>query len=111
MATRASLPDDPGLLILSGATGEYDMRDRERRMIEEKWPQGALRGYSGLTGHSLEAQFPVGMALAALALKSGAKPPRFDPERESDMTTPATSALVTVAGFVHSEGLAALKGE
>ena len=111
MAKRTGIHDDPGLLILSCANGEYAMRDRERRLIDATWPDAALRGVSGLTGHSLEAQFPVGVALAALALKSAAKPPRFDPQGESDMTAPATSALVTVAGYVHSEGLAALKGE
>ncbi|MEM9104725.1 MAG: beta-ketoacyl-ACP synthase [Pseudomonadota bacterium] len=111
LAERADVADDPGLLVLSGASGEHEMRDRERVLIDGKWPQAALRGYSGLTGHSLEAQFAVGMALAALALKTAAKPPRFDAERESDMTVPASSALVTVTGYVHSEGLAALTSE
>jgi 3-oxoacyl-[acyl-carrier-protein] synthase II len=111
MAERTGVADHAGLLILSGASGEYELRDRERRMIDEIWPGAALRGYSGLTGHCMEAQFLLGVALAALALNSSAKPPRFDPERESDMTEPADSALVTLAGFIHSEGLAALKGE
>ncbi|MCP4317062.1 MAG: beta-ketoacyl-ACP synthase [Hyphomicrobiales bacterium] len=111
MANRSQVADGADLLIMSGASGSHDLRDRERRIISDKWSSAALRGYSGLTGHAMEAQFPTGVALAALALKTAAKPPRFDADHESEMNTPPTGALVTAVGFVHGEGLAALSGE
>ena len=111
LADHAKVEDGPDLLIMSGASGSVDLSDRERHAVTARWPAAALRGFGGLTGLAMEAQFPLGVALAALALKSGAKPPRFDPDQESDMTTAASKALVTAVGFVHSEGLAALKGE
>lgn len=111
MAERANVVDAADLLVLSGASGSLELSDRERRIIARNWPNATLRGYSGLTGHAMEAQFPVGVALAALALKTGAKPPRFDSNQETEMNTPASCALVTAVGFVHGEGLAALSGE
>ncbi|MEX3009916.1 beta-ketoacyl-ACP synthase [Hoeflea sp. TYP-13] len=111
LADRSGVSDSSELLVLSGASGAYDLRDRERGIIEKKWPTAALRGYSGLTGHSMEAQFLIGVALAALALNSGARPPRFDSDQENNLETAASGALVTAVGFVHGEGIAALKGE
>ena len=38
----------------------------------------ALRGFSSLTGHLKEAQFPFAVALAALAVHHGSPYPAFD---------------------------------
>ncbi|WP_419911314.1 beta-ketoacyl-ACP synthase [Hoeflea sp.] len=98
-------------LVMSGASGHFDLRDRERKFIEDRWPGATLRGFGGITGHAMEAQFPIGVALAALALQSGAKLPRFDEASEAEMSEPADTAIVTAVGFMHGEGLALLKSE
>ncbi len=111
MADRSGVSDTADLLIMSGASGLHELSRREKQLIDRKWPQAALRGYSGLLGHTMEAQFPIGVALAALALKTGAKLPRFDPEMETGMQDSAKQALVTTIGFFRGEGLAKLKAE
>ena len=98
-------------LIFSGASGLPDATRREKAFIEQTWPNATLRGYAGLTGHALEAQFPLGVALAALALKEGAAVPPFDPDCETAMADAASTALVTAVGFMHSEGLAVLQAD
>ncbi|MEM6463968.1 MAG: beta-ketoacyl-ACP synthase [Pseudomonadota bacterium] len=109
MARRTPLADPSRLLVMSGASGEKDLSALERKTIGDIWPDAALRGYSGLIGHCMEAQFPFGIALAALTLGCGATPPAFDPDRESVMSEPASEALVTTVGRFHSEGVASLK--
>jgi len=108
-ATGASDLSRP--LILSGASGLQDLAQREKAFADTTWPDAALRGYAGLTGHALEAQFPLGVALAALALKHGTAVPPFDTDNEAAMAAPAATALVTAVGFVHAEGLAVLKAD
>ena len=58
-------------------------------------PKAAIRGFGGVTGHGLEAQFPLGLALAALTLESGARVPTFDANAEKPMGEAATEAVVT----------------
>ncbi|MDA4844653.1 beta-ketoacyl-ACP synthase [Hoeflea poritis] len=111
LADRSNVADSSEILVLSGASGLYELRDREKQFIADRWPSAALRGYTGLTGHTLEAQFPIGVALGALALKSGAALPCFDAAAEADMAGPAKSAIVTAVGFMHGEGLAVLDAE
>ena len=45
-------------------------------------PNIAMRGFSSLTGHIKEAQFPFAVALAALAVRNDAAYPAFDAESE-----------------------------
>ncbi|MCR9135397.1 MAG: beta-ketoacyl-ACP synthase [Alphaproteobacteria bacterium] len=111
LAERVGPDDDTDLLIMSGSSGIHEISRREKDFIDGKWPSAVLRGYSGLTGHALETQFPLGIALSALALKSGSKIPPFDRANEGAMTTPASRALVTALGFVYGEGLAVLESE
>lgn len=111
MAGRCDIADSADALILSGTSGRYELRDAERGFIDATWPHAGLRGYCSLTGHTMEAQFPIGVALAALALKSGASPAPFEPARESAMSNPARTALVTTIGFIYGEGMAALRSE
>lgn len=111
LAQQVNVVDDPDLLIMSGSCGMHEIAQREKAFIGEKWPSATLRGFSGLTGHALETQFPLGIALAALALKSGVNIARFDETNEAAMPKPASKALVTALGFVHSEGLAALESD
>lgn len=69
-----------------------------------------MRGYSGLVGHGLEAQFPLGLAFAALTLGSGAKVPPFDPAERPLAGQPKT-AVVTTIGHARGEGVAVLSAE
>ena len=59
-------------LVFSGASGFPDLSAREREFLKARFPQSPLRTIGALFGHSLEAQFPTGLALACLALDSGA---------------------------------------
>jgi 3-oxoacyl-[acyl-carrier-protein] synthase II len=98
-------------LILSGSSGLHDMATREKAVLDAKLPSATIRGYGGVTGHGLEAQFPLGLALAALAVANKAKVPAFDSEHEKPMTAPATTAIVTTVGHVRGEGVAVLSAE
>jgi 3-oxoacyl-[acyl-carrier-protein] synthase II len=98
-------------LVLSGSSGLHDLASREKAVLDAKLPGATVRGYGGVTGHGLEAQFPLGIALAALAVANKAKVPAFDSENEKPMTAPAGTAIVTTVGHVRGEGVAVLSAE
>ncbi|HET7411471.1 MAG TPA: beta-ketoacyl-ACP synthase, partial [Pararhizobium sp.] len=98
-------------LVLSGASGLTGVTASERRHIGALFPKAALRGYGGVTGHTVEATFPIGLALAALALKAGAKVPPFDPAAEQPMPAAAETIVVTAFGHARGEGIAVLSAE
>jgi 3-oxoacyl-(acyl-carrier-protein) synthase len=100
-----------GALVLSGASGLVDISKREKAALEAAFPGAVLRGFGGVTGHALEAQFPLGLALAALALDAKAVVPVFDTAGEKAMTKPASEAIVTTVGYVRGEGMAHLSAE
>jgi 3-oxoacyl-[acyl-carrier-protein] synthase II len=100
--------DATDTLVLSGASGFHDVTKREKALLEKALPNAVIRGYSGVTGHALEAQFPLGLALGALAIESGAKLPVFDGAQEKPMSTSANTAVVTTVGHVRGEGVAVL---
>ena len=111
LADRIGADGSDNMLIMSGASGLKDISRREKAFLEGRFPGAPLRGYAGLTGHALEAQFPIGIGLAALALKSAGPINRFDAGAEATMDAPPSSALVTCVGFVYGEGLALLKAD
>ncbi|QRM55777.1 beta-ketoacyl-ACP synthase [Sinorhizobium sp. BG8] len=98
-------------VVFSGASGQHGLTQRERAWIDRRFDGAAVRGYSGFAGHGLETQFPLGLALAALALDSGAKVPAFDPQSEASMQSPARTAVVTTIGHARGEGVAVLSAE
>jgi 3-oxoacyl-[acyl-carrier-protein] synthase II len=98
-------------IVFSGASGLVDLAGREKTVLEQVFAGSALRGYGGITGHGLEAQFPVGLALAALSLDAGAKVPAFDAAHEQTMAAPAKHAVVTTIGYTRGEGIAILSAE
>lgn len=100
--------DKADTLVLSGASGFHDVTKREKALLEKALPNAVVRGYSGATGHALEAQFPLGLALGALAIESGAKVPAFDGAQEKPMSASANTAVVTTVGHVRGEGVAVL---
>ena len=66
----------------------------------------AIRGFSTLTGHLKEAQFPFAIALAALAIKAGSGYPAFDANVEKEFAGKPDAVLATAIGFDRYEGAA-----
>lgn len=97
-------------VVFSGTTGFPDLAAREKALLEKTLPHAAIRAYGGLVGHGLEAQFPLGLAFAALSLGQATTVPSFDPA-EAPMTAPARTAVVTTIGHARGEGVAVLSAE
>ena len=82
----AQLADDTklskgDLAVLSGASGTQKATAGELAFLETLATQGydtAVRAYGSVIGHSVEAHFPAGLALAALALSNGSFYQPFD---------------------------------
>lgn len=106
----ASGGGSPGpLLALSGASG-VEPATGEEQVFLERLAEGqelATRAYGSLFGHGVEAHFPLGVALAALALKHGVAPsPLGPPGIEGPASGTPARALVTGVGHWRGEGLA-----
>jgi len=95
-------------LVFSGASGFPDLSAREREFLKARFPQSPLRTIGALFGHSLEAQFPTGLALACLALDSGAAISPFAAGEDAAAIDAARSAIVTTIGHIRGEGIARL---
>ncbi|SMF70127.1 3-oxoacyl-[acyl-carrier-protein] synthase II [Xaviernesmea oryzae] len=108
LAGHASgLPKDD-TVVFSGASGLVELASREKAVLEQAFAGALIRGYGGVTGHGMEAQFPLGLALAALSLDGTARVPTFDARNEKPMAAPAKHAVVTTVGYTRGEGLAVL---
>ncbi|MGA1830391.1 MULTISPECIES: beta-ketoacyl-ACP synthase [Rhizobium] len=108
LATPASGLKGEDTVVFSGASGLVDLAAREKAVLEKEFEGAAIRGFGGATGHGLEAQFPLGLALAALSLDGNSLVPVFDAENEKQMTKPASHAVVTTVGYTRGEGVAVL---
>ncbi|ASY69235.1 beta-ketoacyl-ACP synthase [Sinorhizobium fredii] len=97
-------------VVFSGTSGFHDLTQREKAFLDTELAGRPVRAYGGLVGHGIEAQFPVGMAFAALSIGHAAKVPPFDPA-EAPMTAPARAAIVTTIGHARGEGIAVLSAE
>ncbi|RWX78366.1 beta-ketoacyl-ACP synthase [Neorhizobium lilium] len=95
-------------VVFSGASGIVDLSRRERNVLETRLSGASIRGFGGVTGHGMEAQFPLGLALAAISLDGKTKVPAFDADNEKPMDAPATRAVVTTVGYTRGEGVAVL---
>lgn len=92
--------------VLSGATGA-EPATREERAFLEQHPELAVRATGSYVGHGLEPQFPMNIALAALALEHGSLFPPCDPTGlERPMESDLQQVLVTGVGHWRGEGLA-----
>jgi 3-oxoacyl-[acyl-carrier-protein] synthase II len=92
--------------VLSGATGAEPGTADEREFLKGL---GGLpiRAAGTYIGHGLEAQFPVNVAIAAIALGHGTLfPPRDGSGLEMPMTGPLRQVIVTSVGYWRGEGLA-----
>ena len=85
-------------------------RDGLYRQGQARRFAGPLWTYGDLIGHGVEAHFPAGLALAALALKSGcATSAFFEPAAEATAPRKLKNILVTGVGHWRGEGLALLQ--
>ena len=97
--------------VFSGSTGMHEIAAREKAVLEKTLPGAAIRGFGGVSGHAVEAQFTLGLALAALAIDNKAKVPAFDAEHEAVMASGTRNAIVTTVGHQRGEGVAVLSAE
>jgi 3-oxoacyl-[acyl-carrier-protein] synthase II len=102
---RLGIRNDAGGMI-SGATGTEPATSEERAFLKQH-PGFAVRATGTMFGQTMEAQFPLGLALAALSISRGALFPPNDPTGlEVEMTRPPTQIVVTGTGHWRGEGMA-----
>ncbi|TIS89229.1 MAG: beta-ketoacyl-ACP synthase, partial [Mesorhizobium sp.] len=104
LLSQAALPDGK-LLALSGASGAHAATTAEKTALDAN-PAIATRGFSTLTGHMKEAQFPFAVALAALAVDRKAAYPVFDATAEKPFEGVPATVLATAIGYHQFEGMA-----
>lgn len=104
LLSRAALPNG-NLLTISGASGAHAATAAEKAALDAD-PAITTRGFSTLTGHMKEAQFPFAVALAALAVDRKAAYPVFDAAAEKPFEGVPKSALATAIGYHQFEGMA-----
>jgi 3-oxoacyl-[acyl-carrier-protein] synthase II len=96
---------DSGNLI-SGATGAEPVTSEEKAFLR-RHPGFAVRATGTMFGHTLETQFPLGLALAALSISRGALFPPNDPTGLEIEKPDAPDQIVVVgAGHWQGEGMA-----
>jgi 3-oxoacyl-[acyl-carrier-protein] synthase II len=92
--------------IITGATGAEPVTSEERAFLE-KHRDFAVRSSGTKFGHTMETQFPLGLALAALSLSRGALfPPADSAGMEIEMTQAPTQIVVIATGHWRGEGMA-----
>lgn len=99
-------PVGPNAAIITGATGARPVTGEERAFIE-KHRDLPVRATGTPFGHVMEAQFPLGLALAALSISRGALfPPNDKSGVEIEMAKPPSQIVVVGAGHWRGEGMA-----
>jgi 3-oxoacyl-[acyl-carrier-protein] synthase II len=95
-----------GGAIITGATGAEPATSEERAFLGEH-PDFAVRASGTTFGHTMETQFPLGLALAALSISRGKLFPPNDPSGlEVEMSEPPTQIVVIGTGHWRGEGMA-----
>ncbi len=102
--------DTPNIGVLSGASGAEPATAEELQFLAGVRQRGfntQVRAWGSLLGHSLEAHFVAGLALAALAMsKDGFYPPFGASDVESPSNRRVDRILVTAFGHWRGEALA-----
>ena len=92
--------------LITGATGAEPVTSEEKVFLREH-PGYAVRATGTIFGHTLETQFPLGLALAALSLSRGALFPPNDPTGfEVEKAGHPDQIVVVGAGHWQGEGMA-----
>jgi 3-oxoacyl-[acyl-carrier-protein] synthase II len=92
--------------IITGATGAEPATTEERSFLQAH-KDVAVRATGTRFGHIMEAQFPLGIALAALSLARGSLfPPADSSGLEIAMTSAPTQIVVVGTGHWRGEGMA-----
>ncbi|MGB3864222.1 MAG: beta-ketoacyl-ACP synthase, partial [Xanthobacteraceae bacterium] len=92
--------------VVTGATGAEPATSEERAFLAAH-PELAVRATGTSFGHTMEAQFPLGLALAALSIEKGKLFPANDPTgTEIEMTAPPSQIVVIGTGHWRGEGMA-----
>ena len=92
--------------LITGATGVGPVTSEERAFLRQH-PGFAVRAIGTMFGHTLETQFPLGLALAALSLSRGALFPPNDPTGlEVEKPDAPDQIVVLGAGHWQGEGMA-----
>ncbi len=96
----------PDSAIITGATGAAPVTAEERKFLE-KHRDIPARATGTAFGHVMEAQFPLGLALAALSISRGALfPPNDKTGVEIEMEKSPSQIVVIGAGHWRGEGMA-----
>jgi 3-oxoacyl-[acyl-carrier-protein] synthase II len=94
--------------VFSGATGAANPTSDERDFLRSL-PEVAVRGIGTSFGHLMEAQFPLGIALAAVSLARGELyPPPVESELERLTAAAPSSIAITAVGHWRGEAIARL---
>jgi 3-oxoacyl-[acyl-carrier-protein] synthase II len=105
MWPKLGVTGDSGNLI-TGATGVEPVTSEEKAFLGQH-PGFAVRATGTMFGHTLETQFPLGLALAALSLSRGALFPPNDPTGlEVEKAGQPDQIVVVGAGHWQGEGMA-----
>jgi 3-oxoacyl-[acyl-carrier-protein] synthase II len=92
--------------LITGTTGAEPVTSEEKTFLR-RHPGFAVRATGTMFGHTMETQFPLGLALAALSISRGALFPPNDPTGlEVEMSEPPTQIVVMGAGHWQGEGMA-----
>ncbi len=98
------------LPVLSGASGVQPILNEELAFLNDLTERGydpAIRFYGSVLGHGVEAQLPVGIALAAITIQQRRFFPPFDAgSEEHDFPGSPEQVLVTGLGHWRGEAIA-----
>lgn len=92
--------------LITGATGVEAVTSEEKTFLRQH-PGFAVRATGTMFGHTLETQFPLGLALAALSISRGALfPPNDTTGLEIEKEGAPTQIVVVGTGHWQGEGMA-----
>src|SRR5260221_2653464 len=95
--------------LITGSTGAEPVTSEEKAFLA-RHPGFAVRATGTMFGHTLEAQFPLGLALAALSISRGALFPPNDPTGlEVEKPDAPTQIVVMGTGHWQGEGMGLLE--